>query len=111
MIGCDQTITIVRHIIGESDDTYTCHTVNNASWFAKTTINTSADGAKPANSYDVRVFDTLAGHEPKEGDYCVKGIIQNVTKPADLKNTEHFRITSKGYNQRSPLAHWRLSGQ
>lgn len=110
MIGCDQTVTLVHHVRSE-EDTYICHAVKDASWFARTTVATSGDGAKPVNSYEVRIFDGLEGHVPDMGDYCVKGEINGVEKPSDLKGKEYFRITSIGFNQRGILAHWRLSGQ
>lgn len=71
MLGCNETITIVHHI-KDDEDTYTCTTVKNASWFAKTTISTSADGAKPTNTYDVRIFGEISGVEITLGDYVVK---------------------------------------
>lgn len=111
MIGCNETVTIIRHVLGDDADTYDCHTVSGASWFSKTTISTSGDGAKPANSFEVRIFDDLAGHEPKPGDFCARGTIGSVTKPGDLKNIESFRITAVGNNLRNPLPHWRVSGQ
>lgn len=110
MLGCTETITLVHHIKTD-DDTYTCHTVNNASWFSKTTITTSADGAKPANTFEVRIFGTLTGVQPALGDYVVKGIIESVETPRDLKNAEYFRITAISDNRRGGLPHWRLSGQ
>ena len=110
MLGCTETITLVHHI-KDDDDTYTCHTVNNASWFEKTTITTAADGAKPVNTYDVRIFADFEGVIPSLGDYIVKGIKNSVEKPADLKNEVCFRITAIGHNKRGGLAHWRLSGQ
>lgn len=111
MLGCDQTITLVKHIKTDDGDTYECYVVENASWFAKTTITTSGDGAKPANSYEVRIMGELLGFVPALGDYCVKGTVGNITKPADLKGVEHFRITSLASNLRAPLPHWRVSGQ
>lgn len=111
MLGCDQTITLVKHIKDNDGDIYECYTFEDASWFAKTTITTSGDGAKPANSYEVRIFGDLLGVVPSLGDYCVKGKVGNITKPADLKGFEHFRITSLGSNMRPPLPHWRVSGQ
>ena len=110
MLGCTETITLVHHI-KDDDDTYTCHTVKNASWFSKTTITTAADGAKPVNTYDVRIFADFEGITPSLGDYIVKGIINSVEKPADLKNEVYFRVTAIGYNKRAVLPHWRLSGQ
>ena len=110
MLGCTETITLVHHIKND-DDTYTCHTVKNASWFSKTTIATSADGAKPVNTYDVRVFGSFEGVTPSMGDYVIKGHKNRVESPADLKNEVYFRITAIGYNNRDVLPHWRFSGQ
>jgi hypothetical protein len=110
MLGCTETITLVHHI-KDDDDTYTCHTVNNASWFQKTTITTSADGAKPVNTFDVRVFGEILGVEPSLGDYVVKGIVDNIETPHDLKNEVYFRVTAISDNKRAPLPHLRLSGQ
>lgn len=110
MIGCTETITLIHHVAGETDE-YICHTVNNCSWFAKTTITTSADGAKPVNSYEVRIFDQLVGHEPEPGDYCARGVVANITKPADLKGLDYFRVSSTGNNCRGGIGHWRVSGQ
>lgn len=110
MLGCTETITIVHHI-KDDEDTYTCTAVENASWFAKTTISTSGDGAKPTNTYDVRIFGEISGVEPALGDYVVKGIIETVETPRDLKNKVSFRITGISDNRRAPLPHLRLSGQ
>ena len=110
MLGCDHTITLVHHI-KDDDDTYTCHIAKQASWFSKVTISTSADGAKPVNTYDVRVFDEFSGVVPSLGDYVVKGIAEDIESPADLKNKVYFRITAISDNRRGHLAHWRLSGQ
>ena len=110
MLGCTETITLIHHIKGD-DDSYTCHIANKASWFSKVTIATSADGAKPVNTFDVRIFDENLGVEPSLGDYIVKGIVESIEKPSDLKNKDYFRITAIGDNRRGSLAHWRVSGQ
>jgi hypothetical protein len=112
MLACTETVTLIHHIAEDNGDKYVCFPVyNKASWFAKITIATSADGAKPVNTYDVRIMDALEGKIPELGDYCVKGIVEHVTKPADLKGLEYFRITAIGKNFRSVLPHWRVSGQ
>ena len=110
MLGCTETITLIHHIKGD-DDTYTCHTANNASWFSKITISTSADGAKPVNTYEARVFDDFSGVTPSLGDYVVKGIVEGIESPQDLKNEVKFRITAISDNRRGGLTHWRFSGQ
>jgi hypothetical protein len=111
LIGCNETITLVHHVKGDDDDIYECHTTGKASWFSKNTITTAADGAKPVNTYEVRVFGELFGVIPAVGDYVVKGVIDSLATPSELKNTEHFRITAISDNRRGNLAHWRFSGQ
>ena len=110
MLACNETVTLVQHTADNDRDLYNCIAVTGASWYAKTVIVTSGDGAKPANSYEVRIFGEMAA-APKPGDYVVRGTVESVSKPADLKTTEHFRITSVGDNRRGGLPHWRVSGQ
>lgn len=110
MLGCTETVTLIHHVKGD-DDSYTCKTVYNASWFQKTTISTSGDGAKPSNTFEVRLRNVPEGSEPSLGDYVVKGIINSIETPSDLKGEVYFRITAIGDNRRGGLSHWRLSGQ
>lgn len=110
MLGCTETITLVHHI-KDDDDTYVCHTAKKASWFAKTTISTSADGAKPVNTFEVRIFDELTSLTPALGDYVVKGKVKDIEAPQDLKDKVYFRITAISDNRRGGLPHWRVSGQ
>jgi hypothetical protein len=110
ILGCTETVTLVHHI-KDDDDTYTCHPAKNASWFSKVTISTSADGAKPVNTFEVRVFGEFPGTEPSLGDYVVKGIVEGIESPTDLKNMVYFRITAISDNRRGGLPHWRVSGQ
>lgn len=133
---CDQTVTLVHHVKGKDGDTYTCTTYSNASWFARQTISTSGDGAKPVNSYEVRIM-TRDDISLDMGDYVVLGAFDNFEAPSDLDigkvytsadgrvftaadgsllvldtaAHEHFRVTAIGDNRRGWLAHWRLSGQ
>ena len=109
MIACDQTITIIKHTAENDRDTYTCFAVAGASWYAKTVITTSGDGAMPTNTYEVRVFGNV-DISPAPGDYVARGIVKDITKPSDLKSIEHFRIKAVGDNRRGSLPHWRLSG-
>lgn len=109
MIACDQTVTLIKHITDTDEDSYSCKVVSGASWFSKTVITTSKDGATPANSYEVRLFGEL-DISPAPGDYVARGVVKSITKPSDLKNTEYFRITAVGDNRRGNLPHWRVSG-
>lgn len=109
MIACTETITLIQHTTDTDKDLYTCEVVTASSWYAKTVISTSGDGAKPANSFEVRVFGPMK-LAPRVGDYVARGVAAEITKPADLKGVEHFRITSVGDNRRGGMPHWRLSG-
>lgn len=109
MLECNNIVTIIHHDKLSDDDEYICTTYDKASWFKKNTITTSADGAKPVNTYDVRIMGDM-DIDVSLGDYIAKGNIVVETVHA-LKNIDHFRITAIGDNRRGSLAHWRFSGQ
>ena len=110
MLACNQTITIIHHDKGIDEDTYICRSYERASWFKKNTITTSGDGAKPANSYEVRIM-TEEDISIAPGDFVALGVVKGIEKPSDLVSIEHFRITAIGDNRRGKLGHWRVSGQ
>ena len=110
MLECNNTVTIIHHNKEADEDLYTCTFFEGASWYKRNTIATSADGAKPVNTYEVRIMGTDA-IKVSVGDYVALGKIISVEKPYDLKAVDHFRITAIGDNRRGHLAHWRLSGQ
>lgn len=109
MLACDKTITLVHHV-KDDEDTYICTVITDASFFKKTTIATSKDGATPSNTYECRVINNRS-IEPALGDYVVLGEVKEVKSPSDLKEYDKFRITAIGDNRRGYLPHWRLSGQ
>lgn len=109
MLECSNIVTIIHHDKLSDDDEYICTTYDKASWFKKNTITTAADGAKPVNTYDVRIMGNM-DINVSLGDYVAKGNIV-FEGLQDLKNIDHFRITAIGDNRRGSLAHWRFSGQ
>lgn len=110
MLECNKNITIVHHNKETDGDLYICKSYSNASWHKRNTITTSADGAKPVNTYEARIM-TTESIDIALGDYVVLGSVQSIEKPSDLKEFDHFRITAIGDNRRGLLAHWRVSGQ
>ena len=110
MLQCENVVTIIHHNKETDIDTYTCTSIEGASWFSKTGITSLADGAKPSNTYEVRIM-TAEKLNISLGDYVALGIVLDIQKPADLKSVDHFRITAIGDNRRGKLPHWRLSGQ
>lgn len=109
----DQVVTLVKHTKTDTGDAYACYSMPNASWFSSVSIATSADGAKPVNTYTVRIPEEYVptGICPDLGDYVVRGVITSVRRPSDLAGHEHFRVTAVGCNLRGRLPHWRASGQ
>lgn len=111
MLECNKTVTLIHHEKGVDADTYTCTVYDGASWFKKNTIVTSADGAKPVNTYVARIM-TNEDIKCELGDYLALGTVSKVEKPSQLKEFDSFRITSIGDNRRGVhLAHWRFDGQ
>ena len=110
MLQCDKVVTVIHHNKETDTDTYTCTSYGGASWFKKTTIATDTQGAKPSNTYEVRIM-TSEAVTVSHGDYVALGIVLDIQKPADLKSVDHFRVTAVGDNRRGKLPHWRLSGQ
>ena len=110
MLECNNTVTLIHHEKGVDGDTYECTVYHDASWFKKNTITTSADGAKPVNTYVVRIL-TNEDVKCELGDRLALGVISKVEKTSDLKDVDSFRITAIGDNRRGVLAHWRFDGQ
>lgn len=74
MLMCDKTVTLIHHEKGVDGDTYDCIVFQNASWYKKTTISTSGDGAKPVNTYECRIMvdgQTAGEHAPTYGGQVV----------------------------------------
>ena len=112
MLAFDQVVTLVKHTAQTDGDVYSCYALPDASWFSSVSISTSGDGAKPGNSYTVRLLadNVPTGVAPSVGDYVVRGVITAVNRPSDLAGNEYFRITAVGDNRRGGLSHWKVSG-
>lgn len=110
MLECKHTVTLIHREKGVDGDTYTCTVFDGASWFKKNTITTSADGAKPVNTYVVRIL-TKEDIKCDLGDHLAFGVVSDIQKVSDLKEFDSFRITAIGDNRRGTLAHWRFDGQ
>ena len=112
-LHCDQAITLIKHEKASEGDFYTCYAIPEASWFSSLSISSSGDGAQPVNSFTCRIpaKHMPTGISPSPGDYVVRGTLAAMTMPGDLKDREHFRITSIGDNRRGLLSHWKVIGQ
>lgn len=111
MLACDEVLTLVRHIREQDGDRYECIPVPGASWYRKTTIAVSADGAKPVGTCICRIPEGVIAVPPSVGDFVVRGSLKQVERaPRDLAGTEYMQVTSVGDNRRGRLKHWRVEG-
>lgn len=113
MLMCTETLTLVQHIRDDDSDRYVCVKIQGGSWYRKTAIAVSADGAKPVNTCRSRIPVSAipADVAPKEGDYLVRGSLGVVDKvPADFSGADFMLISSVGDNRRGRFQHWAVSG-
>ena len=93
-LACTELVTLVHHVKTADSDSYVCYPIQGVSWYAKTETAVTADGAKAANVYKVRIPEAvLPSCLPEKLDYLVKGEISGVLKPADLKCGGEWRMS------------------
>lgn len=112
MLCCDETVTLIQRVEKAEDDCYTCTVLEGVSWFAKTSVALTADGARPVNTLRVRIPDGVLpeGVRPQTGDVLVRGAVGPVSGPEDWRGREYFVVSAVGDNRRGGLPHWSVSG-
>ena len=110
LLGCTETVTLVRHMQIPEGDFYIKEVIENASWFEKSGSGlTVKNGEAPHTEVTVRIPAEYCPEElPKAGDYMVKGTIPSSPKLitlATLKQYDAFRIASVDDNRRVCLPH------
>ena len=109
LLGCTETVTLVRHVQTADSDRYTKVVIQGVSWFEKSgSALSAANGEAPHTEVIVRIpAENCPAEPPQPGDYMVKGTIP-VLQPWDpmfLKSYDSFRIASVGDNRRVCLPH------
>lgn len=111
LLGCTETVTLVRHVQDTGGDSYTKETIQGVSWFEKAGSGLSAaNGEGPRTGVTVCIPAEVCPEDlPAPGDYLVKG---NLTIPPRVKLTpsvlagyDSFRIAKVGDNRRVCLPH------
>lgn len=112
MLACSEVLTLVRHIREDDGDRYECAAIHGGSWYRKTSIALSGDGAKPVGTCSVRFPpEALDGAGPKVGDYLVRGRLSAVQRaPKDFGGLDYIQVTTVSDNRRGRLPHWGVSG-
>lgn len=109
LLGCTETVTLVRHMQTPDGDSYRCETIQGVSWFEQAGSALSAsNGEVPHTEVTVRIpADVCPKQLPAPGDYLVKGTVPGGTKPtpANLSIRDSFRINTVGDNRRVCLPH------
>ncbi len=105
MLGCTETVTIVRHVQGKDSDSYTCEAIVGVSWFGKGGDElTERAGEAPQKDYTVRIPVKLAPAElPKAGDILVRGVVAEYSDYKSIEGREYFRVSEVGDNRRGRL--------
>ena len=105
MLGCTETITIVRHVQGLNDDSYTCEAIVGVSWHGKCGDALSTqNGEMQQSEYTVRIPASFVPEElPKAGDILVRGVLGAYTGRKCLEGREWFRVSLVGDNRRGRL--------
>lgn len=103
MLGCTETITIVRHIHSRNADQYECEVIVGVSWYGKRGDAPDEHGEAPKMQYAARIPAALVPEKlPKSGDLIVRGILAEYSRAA-LKDREWFRVSMVGDNRRGRL--------
>lgn len=113
MLGCTETLTLVKHIASGDEDRYACVPVSGASWYRKRAVALSESGAKPVHTCICRIpADALpAGAVPAAGDFLVRGAVAAAGRPPrDFGALDYMQVTAVGDNRRGRLGHWSVSG-
>lgn len=108
MIGGTEIATLVHHIAGVDDDSYTCTVMVGVSWYGKQGDAPSASGGEaPKTEYTVRIPAAVVPEPlPEPGDILVRGVLEEYSGKSSLKDREYFRISRVGDNRRGRyLAH------
>lgn len=111
LLGCTETVTLVRHVQDADGDSYTQETIQGVSWFEKTgSALSAANGEAPHTEVTVRIpAEVCPVQLPKPGDYMVKGVLtlppMASPTPRTLADWNAFRIATVGDNRRVCLPH------
>lgn len=113
MLVCTETITHI-HLRYDKDadmDVYVCTVISGVSWHGKLVTAVESKGLTGATKVTVRIPENVMPDITiKNGDYIVRGVVDGITKQADLSGREYFTVLSVGDNRRGNLRHWAVSG-
>ncbi len=100
MLGCDQTVTVVRY----DGAAYHLHRLEGVSWYAKCKAAVQGKGLALANQVTVRIPATLLedGFMPQISDVVVQGEVTTpIEKASDLAPYHRFTVLGVGDNRRA----------
>ena len=118
MFLCNETITLIRHTLGENGAEYTPVVIRGASWHGYRSLELTDNGVITLHSISVRIpADALpVDIIPHSGDYVFRGeLIGNVTIAELLCDENCVLVRSVHDNRRTAdnipqcFPHWRLT--
>ncbi len=109
LLGCTETVTLIRHVQTHDGDSYTAEVMEGVSWFEKAgSVLSASNGEAPRTEVTVRIpAERCPETIPKAGDYLLKGTLPagTVLTPSVLKGLDAFRVATVGDNRRVGLQH------
>lgn len=111
MLGCDQTVTLLRL---DRDDNYRLWVLEGVSVYRQVKSSVQERGMVYASEAKVRVpVDAMPeGLTPQVGDRLVFKRLETCPKsPSDLKGLPVASVVHVGDNRRGSLPHWLLVGK
>lgn len=114
MLACTETVSFVRLVKGEDDDSYAVTTITGVSWFNKTRIKAEGTGVVYDNIVYIRIPAAAlpADWLPAEGDHVFRGEPTGaIMTPAQLSVYKSRKVLTVGDNRRGRLAHVAVIGQ
>ena len=111
MLMCDKTLTLVQHIKEKNGDTYVCTPIPGCSWYSKLKVELQGKGLEAARITRIRIPVLPPDITLHTGDFLVNGVVAEVSRPAELSDTEYITILDIGDNQRGRFPHWAVVGE
>lgn len=113
MLACDETVTLVRHILEQEGDRYACTVIRGVSWHTAEWTTLQEHGFVKKRETKARIPENcmLEGVIPEAGDWMIRGAVTEIAEQSDLEAWEHIRIMTVGDNRRGGLPHWAVTGQ
>lgn len=93
VLDCNQTVTLLRHVEGQSADAYEATVMAGCSWDSREADSLGSGGESPDCQYTVMLPEEIVTVLPQPGDIMALGSIPATSSRGDLSGVPHFRVS------------------